>query len=196
MSVLNIVGNVQGQIGGALNIVNTITSLFGVDVVGVFDNDTFDQLFQAARPTKANINRQQKIMDHPIETGSIVSDFAIVLPVEIELSMLLTGQEYNDIYGQIRDYFLAQTFVSIQTKADVFPNMIIQGMPHEENADQFDVIPLALKLREVQLVTVQYQALAATDVQTPSDQSTVQRGTQQPQSSILYDAAQFAKGIF
>jgi hypothetical protein len=196
MSILNLVSNVQGTIGGAKNLVNSLLSFFGVDVVGVFDNDTFEQLFITARPMKANVTRQQKIMDHPIESGAIVSDFAIILPVEIELSMLLTGQQYTAMYQEISTYFNTQQLVSIQTKATVFPNMMIQAMPHEETPEMFDVLPLALKFREVQMVTVQYQALPPTAVQTPTDTSTVQRGTQQPQQSILYGIGSFVGGIF
>lgn len=194
MSFINVVGNVQGSIGSVNNAVNSILSMFGVDVVGVFDNDTFEQLFLTARPMKANINRQQKIMDHPIELGAIVSDFAIVLPVEIELSMLLGGSEYETMYQTIKTYFLSQQMVTIQTKADVFADMLIQAMPHEETPEMFDAIPLALKLREVQLVTVQYQSLPPTAVQAPTDQSTVQGGAQQPQQSILYSISHYLTG--
>lgn len=195
MSILNLVSNVQGDIGAVRNIASSILSYFGVDVVGVFDNDTFDQLFLTARPMKANVTRQQKVMDHPIETGSIVSDFAIILPVEIELSMLLTGDQYSAMYQELKLYWSTQTLVSIQTKADTFPNMLIQAMPHEETPEMFDVIPLALKLREVQMITVQYQALPPQAVATPTDASTVQRGAQQPKTSILYNITSYLGGI-
>lgn len=199
MSFTNIVtqaGNVQGIIGSGVNFVNSILSLFGVDVVGIYDNTTFDQLFSAARPMKANISRVRKVMEHPIETGSIVQDFAITMPVEIELSMMLTSEDYPTVYQTIKGYFLTGTLISVQTKADVFPNMIIQAMPHEESADVFDAIPLAFKLKQVQQVLVQYQALAPAQVQAPADQSTVNVGAQQPKESALYQLTNFLGGVF
>lgn len=199
MSFTNIVqtaSNVQGVIGGVRNFVQSVQSLFGVDIVGIYDNDTFDQLFEVARPVKANISRSRKVMEHPIESGALVQDFAITLPVDIELSMLLTGEEYQYVYQQIKTYFLAGIQVSVQTNADVFPNMLIQAMPHEESPEMFDAIPLALKLRQVQLVTVQYQALAPTQVTQPQDQSTINRGAQQPKESALYQISNFVGGIF
>jgi hypothetical protein len=190
-------GNVQGIIGSVTNFAQSVLSLFGVDIVGIYDNDTFDQLFQTARPVKANITRNAKIMEHPIESGSVVQDFMIIQPVEIELSLLLASDgEYQAVYQAIKGYFMTGTQVSIQTKADVFPNMLIQAMPHEESADMFDVIPLALKLRQIQQVLVQYQALTATNVQQPQDQSTVNTGTQQPQQSALYQITNYLGGIF
>lgn len=199
MSFTNIVqqaGNVQGIIGAVTNFTDSILSLFGVDVVGIYDNDTFDQLFNDARPMKANITRSRKVMEHPIESGSLVQDFAITMPVEIELSLILTTDEYQAVYQQIKGYFLTGTQVSIQTKADVFPDMLIQAMPHEESAEMFDVIPLALKLRQIQQVTVQYQALTQSNVVNTADQSTVNTGTQQPQQSALYQIQNYLGGIF
>lgn len=199
MSFTNIVtkaGNVQGIIGTGVNFVNSILSLFGVDVVGVYDNDTFEQLFKTARPMKANISRVRKVMEHPIETGSIVQDFAITMPTEIELSMVLNSADYPAVYKTILDYFMSGTYVSIQTKADTFYNMIIQAMPHEESADMFDAIPLAIKLKHVRQVLVQYQALAPAQVSQPQDQSTVNVGTQQPQQSALYQLTHFVGGVF
>jgi len=197
MGFTNIVGNAQGTLGAINNIAQSVLSLFGVDVVGIYDNDTFEQLFQTARPMKANINRSAKIMEHPIETGSVVQDFMIIQPVDIELSMVLASDgEYQAVYQAIKGYFLSGTQVSIQTKADVFPDMLIQAMPHEESADMFDAIPLAIKLRQIQMVTVQYQALTASNVQQPQDQSTVQTGAQQPQQSALYQIGSFLGGIF
>jgi len=173
MGFTNIVGNAQGTLGAINNIAQSVLSLFGVDVVGIYDNDTFEQLFQTARPMKANINRSAKIMEHPIETGSVVQDFMIIQPVDIELSMVLASDgEYQAVYQAIKGYFLSGTQVSI------------------------DAIPLAIKLRQIQMVTVQYQALTASNVQQPQDQSTVQTGAQQPQQSALYQIGSFLGGIF
>ena len=189
-------GNVQGIIGSVVNFTQSIVSLFGVDIVGIYDNDTFEQLFQTARPMKANILRDAKIMEHPIETGAIVQDFMILQPVQIELAIILGGNEYQALYQQIKQYFMTGTQISIQTKTDVFPNMLIQAMPHEESPEMFDAIPLALKLRQVQQVTIQYQALTPAQVANPADQSTIDAGVQQPKQSALYQIGNFIGGIF
>jgi hypothetical protein len=190
-------GNVQGVIGSVVNFTQSVLSLFGVDIVGIYDNDTFDQLFETARPIRANIKREIKVMQHPIETGALVQDFMIVQPVEIELSLMLASDgEYQTVYQAIKQYHLTGTLVSIQTKADVFPNMLIEAMLHEETPDVFDAIPLAVKLRQIQQVTVQYQALTSKQVQQPVDQSTVNTGTQQPQESALYQITNYLGGIF
>jgi hypothetical protein len=74
--------------------------------------------------------------------------------------------------------------------------MLIEAMPHEESPEMFDAIPLAVKLRQIQQVLVQYQALTETQVAQPVDQSTVNTGTQQPKESALYQITNFIGGIF
>ena len=199
MAFTNIVtaaGNVQGAIGSVTNFVQSVLSMFGGDQVAILDNDTFDQLFATARPIKANVSRVRNVMNHPVEDGSTISDFAVTVPAEVELSLILNGTDYPQVYKLLYQYFATSTLVCLQLRAETMPDMIISGMPHEESADMMDAIPLALKLRHVQMITVQYQALTATQVQQPADQSTVNTGTQQPQQSALYQITNFFGGIF
>lgn len=199
MSFIDIVrtaGNVQGTVGRVVNFVQSVESLFGIDIVGIFDSESYEQIFSQARPMKANVLRSQKIMDHPLETGAVVSDFAVVMPVEIEMSLMIQGSDYQSVYQSIKTYYETQTLVSIHTKADVFSNMMIQAMPHDESPEVFDAIAIGLKFREVQFVTVQYQALTPAAVEQPTDQSTVNRGQQQPKESALYQITNAVKGLF
>lgn len=154
------------------------------DVVGIFD-DSGNQILDLARPIKANVSPSSKIMDHPIETGATISDFQIFLPVEIELSLLCTSSEYRSVYQQINTAFQAGATLTVLTKANAYVNMLIQAIPHEETPEMFDVLPVAVKLREVIQVTTQYQALAPSDVLNPNDQSTVSTGETSPQTSTI-----------
>lgn len=165
------------------------------DVVGVYDQD-FNQLFDLARPIKANINRPAALMDQPTEQGSVTSDFRIILPIEIELALMVSSDEENDTYAEIEAAFLNTQLLVVQTRMGVFANMAIEGMPHDETPEMADVICLALRLREVLIVDVQFQALPADAVADPTDQSTVKRGDQTPQqSSVASDLLNSTFGI-
>jgi len=168
--VTNAVQAVQGALGAFAG--------RGVDVVGVFDSD-FNQLFAEGRPIKANVTVASKVMEHPVEDGSTIADHRVILPVEIELTMILgTVGEYRDTYNQIRSLFLQTETLVVQTRTGTYPNMIIEKMPHDETADVFDAIPLVVKLREVVLVTAQFQALPPKAVAKKRNASTVKRGEQ------------------
>lgn len=148
-----------------------------VDVVAIYDR-IFRQAFQLARPIKASVSEGAKVMEHPIETGGVVSDHRIVLPVEITLSMILTQGEYRAAYNQIYQAFLRMEGFTIETRVGGYRNMIISEIPHEEDPETFDVIPMNLKFREVQFVTAAIVKLPAKKVKKKKQASTVDRGQQ------------------
>jgi hypothetical protein len=148
------------------------------DLVGVFNQD-FQQVFEKARPLKATVKEEAKVFEHPLETGATITDFRIIQPIEIELSLMLNSEDYKSVYQQIRQLFLNGTLLVVQTKSGVYDNQLIQAMPHEEDPEQYDAITLGLKLKQAQFVTPQFAALPPRQVKNPANSSTVSRGEQQ-----------------
>ncbi len=159
------------------------------DVVAVYDS-SWNQVFPLARAMKINVLPTSKLMDHPIEDGATRTDFRIFNPTEIELSVICTSRQYKSVYQQIKSAYLSGDVFFVTSKADTYSNMMIQAMPHDEIPDMFDVISVAIKMRQVILVATQYQPLPAAQVQDPNDQSTVNTGatTPKPGPSLLADA--------
>lgn len=149
------------------------------DVVGVYDAN-FNQLFEGARPLRCVVTERSKIMEHPIETGATVADHVVVLPTEIELSMIPRPEDFDDSYNAIKAAYQAQAFVSVQTKTDTYTSMLIYEIPHDERPETFDTIAIAVKLREAILVNPQFSQLPPAQVKKKSDASTVQTGQKQP----------------
>lgn len=158
---------------------NTQTATSAIDVIAVLDKD-YNQVFPDARPIKATIIESSKAMEHPVETGAVVVDHRVLTPKEIELSMVLTSAEYADVYQQIKTIFKAGDTLNVQTRVDAYPSMIILDMPHEESADMQDGVTLALKLREVIYVAVQYTERKIPVVTSPKNSKTTKRGEQRP----------------
>lgn len=157
-----------------VDIVRTLLPTAAVDTVAVFTQD-FEQLFKAARAMKAVVKEQAKLMEHPVENGSIITDHRIVLPVEIELTLILTSDDYRQVYKSIRQYYLNGTLLVVQTRSDIYKNQMIESMPHEEDTTQYDVLPLILNLKQVQFAQAQYGVVP----QNPTNANTVERGAQQ-----------------
>lgn len=160
------------------------------DAVAVFDQD-FNQVFANARPIKATYNRTSKVMEHPIETGAVITDHMVVMPVEIQLSLMLGAADFRSVYEQISQIFLNGTLLTVQGRTKTFENLIISDMPHDEEPDLFDIVAVAVKLKQVQFVTAQFGTLPASKVADKTQASTVQKGEQQTtqsdqQGSILY----------
>jgi hypothetical protein len=147
---------------------------FAFDSVAIFTQD-YNQIFVDARAIKAVVKEEAKVMQHPVETGATIVDHRIILPTEIELSLILLSDDYQSTYNNIREYYFNSTLLIIQTRSGVYDNQIIQSMPHEEDPSQYDVLTLALSLKEVQFVTAQYGTTPAN----ASNMNTSNRGVQQ-----------------
>jgi hypothetical protein len=145
------------------------------DVVAVFNSDLV-QVFTQARAIKANVDRSSKAMEHPLETGATITDHRIILPVSIDLSLLLVSEDYQAVYQQVRDLFKAGALLTVQTRADSFPSMLIEKMPHDESPDMYDGIALALTLKQAQFVQPQFSTYK---VAAAKDSNTVPRGQQE-----------------
>ena len=155
------------------------TALPSQDVVAVLRAD-LSQVFVRARAIKASVSRASKAMEHPIETGATITDHRIILPVLVDLSLLLVSADYQAVYQQVRDLFIAGELLTVQTRADSFPSMLIEKMPHDESTDVYDGVTLALTLKQAQFVQPQFSTFK---VAQPKDSNTVPRGQQEGSTS-------------
>lgn len=164
------------------------------DVVGIYDED-LQPLVENLQPIKASVTRSSKVMEHPLEDGSTVSDHRVFQPVEIEMTAALFPEDY----ARLREVFTRTETVTVRTKAGTFDSMIIETLPHDETIDAFDMIVVAIKLREVVFVETQFQALPprAAGGRSNSNTSTAKRGEQsakpagadrERRASVLYRA--------
>ena len=165
------------------------------DVVAVLASD-FTQVFPRARALKATVMRTSKAMEHPLETGATITDHRIILPVTIELSMILSSGDYAAVYQQVRDLFRRGELLTVQTRVDSFPSMLIEKMPHDETPEMFDGVAMALSLKEAQFVQPQFSALRVANVSKPKDASKVERGQQQPTEAPPEKKASVLSGFF
>ena len=172
---------------------NLITGTLSADVVAVLDQGTFRQIFAEARPMKAFIRETSKVMEHPVESGAMLGDHKVIDPKTIELLMVVSAESYASAFQQIRSAWLNSDLLTVQTKAAVYQNMIIQNLPREEEPEKFDVTVIALQMKEVlfampgaisSTTSVSYYSPVA-----PNNANTIARGLQQailnPVSSVL-----------
>lgn len=152
------------------------------DVVAVLAAD-FSQVFRDARAIKASVGRTSKAMEHPLETGATIIDHRIINPNTVDLSMVIARANYKAVYQQIENLFRRGELLTVQTRVSSFSNMLIEKMPHEETAEVFDGITIALGLKEARLVQAQFSALPPAKVARPKDSDTAKRGQQQPTES-------------
>lgn len=161
------------------------------DIVGVFDAESFDQLFPFAASMRLQLNPSSKVPQHPLETGETRIDTRISLPIEGQLLLIpdLDRAEPADIYDQIRTAYNAGQLMTLVSKAGVFENMFISGMPHDESPDMQDNIQIILRLQEAMFFETQATAVTSPEKRKPKatkNSNTAKRGEQAPRESVAY----------
>ena len=164
--------------GGKVDVVGVLAQNSSVDLTTGSMNTVFSQVFSEARPMKALVKETAKVMDHPVETGAILSDHRISNPTEIEIHAIIPQSAYATAYVAIRNAWLNATLLSVQTRTGTYRNMIIADMPHEEDPDKFTAIDQFIRLREVIMVapSAGQPLLANFSPALPQNQSTVSIG--------------------
>jgi len=173
--------------------VNLITGSLRIDVVGIFDSETFRQVFIEARPIKAFVREQNRVMDYPVETGVTLSDHKVRLPKLIEMVLVIPAFAYSSTYQAIAAASENATLLTVQTRSGVYPNMIIEAYPHEEEPSMYDAITMSLRFREVLFVApasiAQPNAPADYAPAEPTFEDTVRRGQQTISQALAIPAA-------
>lgn len=161
-----------------MGLLNTLLPNSSADSVAIFDQN-FQQVFSGARPMKAIVKETKKVMEHPVETGIVITDDVVIQAIEIELSLMIMAENYRSVYSQIKNLYLKSTLLTVQTRTATYDNMLLSDIPHEENPEFYDAITMAMKLKQVQFVTAQFGTLPASKVANKTNASTKDRGQQQ-----------------
>lgn len=123
-----------------------------IDVIGIYDKN-FQQLFLNTKFMKCQVLDTSSLFSHPLEDGSQMIDHKIKNPLEIQLTIILAGDEYKNIYKSLKKVDDNAELLTIQTKTDVYKNMLIQALPYEEDAEVYNGIKLTLSLKQAQFET-------------------------------------------
>ena len=90
---------------------------------------------------------------------------------------------------------MAADILQVNTKAAIFENMLIIGMPHEENPEKFDAIEIEIELKETLFASLSVVLLSESQVENPTQSSTIERGVQNPSQSSDSLAVRIFDGI-
>lgn len=135
-----------------MSFTDLIFPVTGGDAVAVFDAN-FNQVFSDARPMRCDVYERSRMLEHPIETGQVITDYSVILPIEIEMQMLVESANYRDMYQQILNLYQTKQYLTVQTRANSYASMVIAEMPHVERPDIYDALPITLRFKQIFVVT-------------------------------------------
>ena len=131
---------------------------------------------------KGDVDISSDLCDHPTETGSIITDNAIINPISIKIEVAMPTALYTRIYAQIVKYYQQKKFIIVQTKFAMYRNMVIQNMPYKLDNSTVDRPVIELLLRQVMEVQPQYTNAtqttgnSITNARDSEDNDTIDRG--------------------
>lgn len=175
-----------------------------VDVVAILDFSN-QQVLAEAQFLRATVFDVAKLMEHPLEDGSPTADHIVFQPVEIDLPLMITGDNVKQVWIELRKLYLAGTKLVVQTRVDQYAPMILTEIPHDETPEAVDAITVSVRLREAVFVSAVYGgvALPPAKVKKASQASTAKKGAQQTttapatakqKGSLLYQFSGLGKG--
>jgi hypothetical protein len=157
-----------------VTVVDLLLSTASVDSVAILNG--FSQVLQACRPMKASVRQFSRILDHPTESGQLISDYSVLLPIEIDMTVIVQAPYYRSTAQQILQLYQTKQLLTIQLKDGTYVNMVIAEMPREETPQMFDAFTMTIKFRQVSIV----QSAPAFSPASPTQANTQALGQQSP----------------
>lgn len=187
-----------------LNLVQNVVGLFkGTKEVAIYEDTTEiltgNAVFSSSIMS-CSVTDDSQLMEHPLESGSTITDHKIFNPVEIDIQLSLPNYIYNDVYRELQRIYKTSPKLRIKTKAQWYPNQVLQALPHEENPENFDRLVFNLHFKEVIEVEPQFIKMPVKKVSNVQYSDTQKLGTNvtnsKSQTSILADGFNSVKGMF
>lgn len=154
--------------------------------VTIYDSSN-QEVLESCSIISCVVQDKSRLMEHPLEMGAKVVDHKVFEPIAITLQIALPVSFYEDQYQQIVQMYKDCEMLSVQTKAQIYSNLQIAAIPHEEKAETIDRLIFNLELREAQIASDVF-VTQYSPVRNKEDSKTVNIGqTQGKKSSILYN---------
>lgn len=169
------------------------------DLVAIIGQE-FGQVFSLARPMESNVGLTKKVMKHPVEDGTEITDHQIIEPVQIELAVFIGGLDPRSVFQQLKQSFINGDLFTVQGKTETYESMLLSAMPYKEGVEMFGSIIVLLRFEEVKFAQAQFGTLPPQKVANPANSDTVQRGNQQTEEvtrpSLLFSAGESVSDFF
>lgn len=146
-----------------------------------------------------NVTEDSNLMEHPVESGFKVTDNKVFNPVEIDIRLTMPSYTFMSVYKELRDLYEKSPYLRIKTKGRYYLNMVLQGIPHVENPENYDRIVFDLHFKETIIVEPKYIKLPISKLKNPENSDTQKLGTNVTDSkkkvSILAQGANQLGGL-
>lgn len=156
-----------------------LASTSAADLVAILDNETLQQIFRASSPMRVSVRESKVASKFAAEDGTEKSEHVYTNATEISMDLFIDDEQSRNGYEEIRQAWLENRLVTVQTRVSSYQNMLILDMPHDETTDTNGAIVMPIRMQEWRTYEPQYGALPPQKVKRKEQSSTVNAGQKQ-----------------
>ena len=144
-----------------------------INKVQVLDNETLLPLWLGSDIMDVQVQETSTVTKYAVEDGTNRNDHIVHNPTEITMRFTLAG-DVSQLFNAIKQTYTNRDLVTVQTRTDVYADMIVTDIPQEQSGAAMDAVMLDISLSEWREVVPEYGELT----QAKEQSSTVKRGSQ------------------
>ncbi|MFV7791244.1 phage baseplate protein [Aliarcobacter lanthieri] len=151
-------------------------------MIKFFDNDTKEEIFKSTNILTLDVKLNKQATKYQVEDGTERNNHIIEKVKEIDAAIVLSKVDESEniaSFLELLDYFNNDKLVTVQTKMNIYNNMLIEAIPHNENKDIFYGCAISMHLTEWREVKPEYGELKQEQVKDKKHSDTQKTGRQQ-----------------
>lgn len=148
-----------------------------INRVEILDNETLQPLWTGSDIMDVQVQETSTATKYKVEDGTNRNDHIVHNQTEIMMRFTLAG-EVSQLFNAIKQTYTNRDLVTVQTRTDVYADMIVTDIPQEQSGAAMDAVTLDIRLSEWREVVPEYGELTQAKVAKPEQSSTVKRGSQ------------------
>lgn len=167
----------------ATNVVLHIKQKVDVQNIAIYEQSENQQILTEVQFIDGSAQIDKKLMEHPKEDGTLITDHAIDDPTQITLQALLSDDDSTSL-NVIQDLYDNLTPVIIKLKNELHTNLVMSSRPMKADSTHYNKTVYNLTFKEVQEAVTLYVKMTIPQVKQKKAASKVNTGHKQPQPSI------------
>lgn len=170
-----------GTLFGATNLILTISSLGNETKkfqLWTKKDDKIEEVLPNLEITRITNEDQLKLFEHPLETGTLVVDHAILEPKQTTIQAYISIDDETTL-RELEQLYLSTTKLTVRNENNIVKNMLIKSKPKEITSDVLNKTLYSITFREAQEVEPVYVNMPSRKVANKRTASRVSGGVKQ-----------------
>ena len=148
--------------------------------LAIYVQDGNTEALTNAKIFEGSATVDKKLMEHPKEDGTVITDHIIDDPSKCTVKILIEDDD-SETLNELMEYYRNSTVLTVKIKNEIFSNLVINSKPFAADSEHFNSTVYNLSFKEIQVATTQYVKMSENQVKKPKNASRVKIGHKQPQ---------------